>query len=1053
MARRLVSCVVVLALFVSSSVAAILLPAGQVLAQFEALRWSPVRTPSDDGFMVVNPSELSAVVFGSPTVWYAADIPNSKLYRTMDGGLTWQDDILDNLLDATPAPVLPVWDLAVAPDDPSFVVAVTDGRQEVYLSEDGGETWTALNIAATSGWNPLIQIADVAVSPAYNGGDVRDIAVATRMPDGVSDGDVWVIRVDSLMSSWKGQALGMDVSSVAFSPNYDDDETIIAIVSDVAGTYLVTGYRVLASNDTLWQVTTPFFIEVCRTDQDSPTESELIYSDLAVPSTYDGDAASLRVVYVSYASTVDTDDVYRIDDWRVQRMNLKRGEKIPVFSIAHHNGTLVAGEVAADTATGRARIHFCDDPTALNPEWEEPEKRPSGGFGSGVGNAIVAFIPGDSWAVCATSTNYVTTPGEWADLTLPIGPWSGNPAGSPDESALSRAAAADEYQVWNQISLIDTDIEELCDYSLWLVGTVTVQPGNIMYLASAGAGAASIWKTTALTEEGLGLRWERVDFLDSPTDDIIMRRTPESGSGSAVFYAVRGSNLLYRSLDRGQTWVRIHECPEDLTDVAIVSSERIYVLYDNLLAIGQWTKVRQWYVWRWTYDIDTGLKSGNTLLFHDNNFIFAGDNGDEGEVAVSTDGGATFTVLPPLPAAGPVHMALDDEFARNKLLYAATENGASGIYRWTLGGATNWTPLSPPDAGFTGLGAIKGVLYGAFGQGVDRTLIPRAPNVTVMDWDWLTVGLTPGTDFRSATLRVTVNEMVNLWAIDDRAYDSEAKQGRLWVYADTFVLPTPWPLSPALGEVLSCDTCGCVASLFCFEWRPLPKALVWDLWVALDEEFKYVVLKMEDIEPECCDAPGICQFEIPFDFDCNATYYWRVRTTGTTEGEKIHSRWSPPMHFLVAAGSTIQSMHVAPLIVAPESGAAGVPRTPGFSWIGFTSTTRYEFQLAADNQFKTVLGRADLEGTAYVYPGELEWGGTYFWRVRALNPYPSEWSVASFTVLPRPVPQMVPQAGGLGGIGSAVPVAATPLWVWLAIAVLLLLIVCVIVYVVVSGRR
>ncbi len=75
---------------------------------------------------------------------------------------------------------------------------------------------------------------------------------------------------------------------------------------------------------------------------------------------------------------------------------------------------------------------------------------------------------------------------------------------------------------------------------------------------------------------------------------------------------------------------RIHECPEDVTDVAIVSSERIYVLYDNLLAIGQFTKVRDWHVWQWEYDIDTGLKSGSTLLFHGNSYIFAGDDGEEG---------------------------------------------------------------------------------------------------------------------------------------------------------------------------------------------------------------------------------------------------------------------------------------------------------------------------------------------------------------------------------------------------------------------------------------
>ena len=1048
MARRLVSSVVALALFLSSSLAAILLPAGQVLAQFEALTWSPIRTPSEEDFMVVNPSEVSALVLGSETVWYAADIPNSELYRTDDGGLTWQNDILDNLLDATPAPTLPVWGLAVAPDDPEFIVAVTDSRQEVYLSDDGGDTWAALNIAATSGWDPLLQIADVAVSPSYDGGDTRDIAVATRMPDGFIDGDVWVIRIDSLISSWKGQALAMDVSSVAFSPNYDDDETIIALVSDAAGTYLVTGYRVLASNDTLWQVTTPFFIEVCLADEDSPTESELIYSDIAVAPDYDGDNASHRVVFVSYASIVETDDVYRIDDWRVKRLGIGRGDDpdVPVFSIAYDGGRLIAGEVAADGTTGRARIHFCEDTSISFPVWDEPEKRPSGGYGTGVGNAIIAFVPGGMWAVCATSTSNITTPADWADLTLPGGPWSGNAAASPDESAISRASDDDDYQIWNQISLIDTDIDELCDYSLWLVGTATVEPGNIVYLASVGTGIDSIWKSTALTIEDVGRQWERVDFLDSATNDIILRRTPESGANSAVFYAVRGTNLLYRSFDEGRRWEWIRDCPEDLTDVAIVSSERIYVLYDELLAIGQWTKVREWYVWRWTYDIDTGLKSGNTLAFHGNSYIFVGDNGDEGEIALSTDGGEKFTVLEALPFPGPVHMALDENFARNKLLYAATENGASGVYRWTVGGSVRWMNLNPPDAGFTGLAQIEGVLYGAFGGGVDRTLVPRAVNVRNIDWDRLTVGLTPGTDFRPATLRVAVHDDVNIWAIDNRGYDYDAEVGRLWVYADTFVLPTPWPLSPALGEVLPCDICDCGVECFCFEWRSLPKATTWDIWFACDEAFQHVLLQVEDYLPECCDSPGICTIEIPMTFDCGKTYYWQIRATGTTEGEKVHSRWSPPMHFLVRPGSTIESMHVEPLLVAPEAGASGVHRTPGFTWTGFPSTTVYEFQLAVDSSFATMLARNDLERTAYVYPGELEWGRTYHWRVRALQPYPSGWSEASFTVLPQPLPPTVPESSIVDGFSSEVGAGTTPFWVWVVVGILLLLIVCVIVY-------
>ncbi len=133
------------------------------------------------------------------------------------------------------------------------------------------------------------------------------------------------------------------------------------------------------------------------------------------------------------------------------------------------------------------------------------------------------------------------------------------------------------------------------------------------------------------------------------------------------------------------------------------------MLSDEVLAIGQWTQIRSFHVWRWTYDIDTGLKSGYTLAFHGNTYIFVGDNGDEGEIAVSKDGGETFELLPALPVLGPVHMALDEDFSRNKLLYAATEDSSSAIYRWVVGGAVDWNSLQPPDLGFSGLAQTEDV--------------------------------------------------------------------------------------------------------------------------------------------------------------------------------------------------------------------------------------------------------------------------------------------------------------------------------------------------------
>ncbi|MCK5586075.1 hypothetical protein KAJ02_08385, partial [Candidatus Bipolaricaulota bacterium] len=334
----------------------------------------------------------------------------------------------------------------------------------------------------------------------------------------------------------------------------------------------------------------------------------------------------------------------------------------------------------------------------------------------------------------------------------------------------------------------------------------------------------------------------------------------------------------------------------------------------------------------------------------------------------------------------------------------------------------------------------------------DRTLVPRAETIVVIDWDRLTVGLSAGVDFRAGTLRTTEIDGVELWSIDGRTYDYDAEQGCLWVFWDTFARPTPWPTSPAIGEVLECNPCACDACPFCFEWKELPKAEIYELWVAMDEQFNYLLLQIGGIDPVCCDAPGVCYFEIPYNFGCGETYYWRVRATGTTEGEEVHTRWSPSMHFIVGQGTTAHSMHIAPQIGAPEPGAQGIPRTTGFTWTGFPPTTEYEFILAEDGAFESVVIREELDRTAYVYPGELEWGKTYFWRVRALEPAPSEWTTASFSVIAVPQETPAPAPSPLAGLSSGLTTETTSVWVWLVIGLLLLLIVLVIVWIV-MGRR
>ena len=84
---------------------------------------------------------------------------------------------------------------------------------------------------------------------------------------------------------------------------------------------------------------------------------------------------------------------------------------------------------------------------------------------------------------------------------------------------------------------------------------------------------------------------------------------------------------------------------------------------------------------------------------------------------------------------------------------------------------------------------------------------------------------------------------------------------------------------------------------------------------------------------------------------------------------------------------------------SPTNGAAGQPLRPGFGWSAAANAFSYQFELAADAQFASVVYSTTLQSTQLALPRGLSAGETYFWRVRALNGCGTATSSAqSFTV-------------------------------------------------------
>ena len=986
-----------------------------VLASPDKLKWFIVDTPREEDNVVLSPSEINAVVRGSDEIFYAIDVPHEEVYKSTDGGVTWEDDLAEALGDANPAAALPAWDIAVAPNNPDLVAVVTDNRTAVYVSDDGGEEWIDTNVPDLG----ALLISDIAISREYNSSN-GDIAVGTRKPDAVTNGDVWVLE-SGPFASWEPMGLNMDISSIIFSPGYEEDGVVLAIASDTARTYLCTRHKV---GDEWRDAIPPIEIEESGS---SPGEGEIIVSDLALPSANYAKEAKW-IAYAAYYSATEADDAYRIkheanaEDAQVSRLDIEGGDEVSLASIDYRAGKLVVGEVFGEESSADALIHICSNPEERFPAWEEPSEPPTGGAFSDRANAQVIWSSSGDMVYCGTSTNQVTSASEWA---LPVS-WSGQ---SLDESAFS--ISEDGGDTWNQLSLIDTEMTSLSDYAL-------SSDVETLYLASINqSGFDSLWRSES---EALGETWQRILCFDSETDKIILRPTPEKSGREAIFFAVLDSRCARYSLDRGETWKLVWDCPL-ITDLAVVSNEILYVLDDNLVNKCTWNGGVWGGIWEWQRNIDTGLSSTYSIDVRGEDFVFVTeDENGEGRLAYSTDGAATFELTEAVPEPGNIQVIPDEEFARNRFVYAASSEGK--IYRWTIEGSTFWRELSPPHSGFCGLAQKGGALYGAYAyrRGVARTLIPHQKTVTPNDWDSLTVGLVTGAIFKPGSLKAISDETIDLWAIDGRGYDFRANTGCLWVYSDSFVLQAPWPTSPAINGLIACDSCACQARVFCFRWREIPLAEKYEIWIALDEKFSEVVAQVEDVTPPDLHSPAWCPLTDSLRFSCGGTYYWRVRGCQSTEGEVIHSRWSPPMHFSVKMGTTVGGMHIAPVLEVPEPGSSDVPRSTAFSWVGFPGTTEYEFTLAKDATLTQVVIREEVPTSAYQYRGKLDWGTTYFWQVRAIEPLHSEPAIGAFTIMPEP--QHVSPSP------SPLPVHAepvTPLWIWLVIGILALLTVGVIV--------
>jgi len=275
------------------------------------------------------------------------------------------------------------------------------------------------------------------------------------------------------------------------------------------------------------------------------------------------------------------------------------------------------------------------------------------------------------------------------------------------------------------------------------------------------------------------------------------------------------------------------------------------------------------------------------------------------------------------------------------------------------------------------------------------------------------------------------------------------RRGMLWAYTDCLAKKGPILKSPADQFLVGADPVTGRNQQVDLSWEQLCLTTWYQLQIAKDAAFTMrinpsvnfggvggfgvikavtgsILLKMDATNmtsPAAWLAPG----QLP---EAGAIYYWRIRSAKSATQQIAASPWSAVRSFTVKAGFIVNTPYYGVQLLAPNNGCLGCKVKPAsFSWSPWKEATKYQFDLATDPEFKSLVVTATTTTTGYEYSGTLNYSTNYFWRVKALEVngqnIPSDWS-ATFSMQTEgaPAPPAPPPAE-----------PATPLWVWVIIAI------------------
>jgi len=1077
-------------------------PAQKVAADPDLSEWDRVLTPAMMDDWVLAPTFSIGGFAAGATALYVigtgyddndsggvADVP--QLLKSTDGAATWKnlstaltEEIGEQGLTAIVSLVKVACDYA----DPNFVavaIEVTGGDVHVFISKDGGTTFRD-----TGEVDPAFIAAgvfDFAVSGEVDG--MRNIAIAgTDWAGGallfrcLAIGDVGTGWEDvTLYDGWdEDGADSVAVVAFKFAPSWATDNTVLVLTvnSGLDNVYLQSGTwgTIEAWND---EAGFEKAVAILATAKTIPlTTIGTLVAGINTPLDYSGQDSAKRYLWVNVNydddPTVAVDpvgEIFRVKNKSVVSVD-QQVEGTPWLTNVSYLGYISEGRAIASLlgdgtfanteCCEGVQIYRNDSITDMNIcclPWDEACKPPTGRL------VMAAFYvsANKAYAVALSGADY-------------------------QESAWS--VSFDDGDTWNQLSLVNTNIDYLSD--------VAVSPDcNKTMLVSVnleeGCECDSVWlkandnlpEAPEYTDKWLrtwcgNLTGNNADFgsvISGRSERGLLRLAPEETTGDTVYLVDRMSSTIYwNELETLACWKKRSATSiiDTIVDLAVKDESTIYALgQTGAVAMSDDHGAAP----SWEEAVDSEVNQGWTIAVLGEDVLVGGQSGD---VSYSADGGETFTELEDVDTSGLITVAFDSYFDTNDTVYAAVYKSLTtggGVYRWVIDESTAWRDLNAEPSTFDATGSglttdsntlaftglvldnaagnpmssadTGGVLYasyvvdigGTLYTGVARNLRPAAELCCEeADWDYLIVGLTGAEGFEAMpqALKIcgclTPDSNSNLFAIDWwQDYDmKDAEEGTVWTFEDCYAKAAPALESPADDATIDSDPCYCINVEVILRWERQCDSCSYDIQIALDEDFAQVLptFDIEDTKPSKAKDPTYVIDR--GDLNCDRTYYWRVRSADAETGQIIHSWWSEPRSFTVATGPG-----AAVTLTAPDNGVTNVPKTDiGFTWSTVQAADEYDWVLSANADLSSpVKSETGLTKSAYTYTGTLEYDTVYYWQVTAYKDGTviSQSSISTFTT--KAEPSAPPEDGEV----------VTPAWVWVVIAIGAVLVIVVIV--------